>query len=147
MIIKVNRYGNGLDSTGGLLFVDNVHLGYTCEDQKQPGVKVQNETCIPVGRYRLKLRDAGGMNERYKAKYDFHKGMLHLQDVPNFTWIYIHVGNTDDHTSGCILVGRSATRSSRGEYTVGQSVDMYSDIYRLIYSAINSGEEVWVEVM
>ena len=147
MIIKVRRYGYGLDSTGGLLFVENVHIGYTCEDQRQPtGIKVQDETCIPSGRYQLKLRDAGGMNEKYKAKYPFHRGMLHLQDVPNFTWIYFHIGNTDDHTSGCILVGRSSYRGKNGEYTVGSSVGMYEELYKLIFAAINSGEEVWVEV-
>ena len=33
--------------------------------------------------------------------------MLHLQDVPNFTYILIHAGNTDEHTSGCLIVGES----------------------------------------
>jgi hypothetical protein len=34
-------------------------------------------------------------------------GMLHLQDVPNFTYILIHAGNTDEHTSGCLIVGET----------------------------------------
>ena len=28
----------------------------------------------------------------------FHKGMLHVQDVPGFEYILIHTGNTDEHT-------------------------------------------------
>ena len=146
MIIRVQRYGFGVDSTGGLLYLDGVHVGYTCEDERRP-VKVQNETCIPAGRYRVKLRDAGGMNERYKKRFNEHKGMLHLQDVPNFTWIYIHPGNTDDDTSGCILVGRSSTRLSNGEYIIGDSTEMYREIYKHCLLAFENSDQVWVEVV
>lgn len=147
MNIQVCRYGYGKDSTGGLLYVDGKHIGYTCEDQRQPGPKVQDETCIPYGKYRVLLRDAGGMNEKYRARFDFHRGMLHLQDVPDFTWIYIHVGNTDDHTSGCILVGKYATKQSDGEYTVGSSTVMYKELYEEVCKAIDNNEEVLVEVV
>ena len=145
MEILLERYGNGDDSTGGLLSVNGEHFCYTCEDEGRE-VKVQDETRIPPGRYEIKLRDAGGMNKRYKAKYKFHRGMLHLQNVPGFEWIYIHVGNTDDHTSGCILVGYSATISVR-EYTVGSSVAAYSDLYKLISEAIEKGERIHIEVV
>jgi len=30
-----------------------------------------------------------------------------LQDVPNFQYVYIHIGNDDDHTDGCLLVADS----------------------------------------
>ncbi len=33
--------------------------------------------------------------------------MLHIQDVPGFTYILIHTGNTDEHTSGCLIVGET----------------------------------------
>ena len=148
MKIKVERYGYGFDSTGGLLRVENVHIGYTCEDQRRPtGIKVQDETCIPAGRYEIKLRNSGGMNRRYKKRFVDHRGMLHLQDVPGFEWIYIHIGNNDDHTSGCILVGRTATRAPNGEYTVGRSVEAYTELYAICSAAIESGEKVFVEVL
>ena len=36
-----------------------------------------------------------------------HKGMLWVRDVPGFEYILIHTGNTDEHTSGCLIVGDS----------------------------------------
>ena len=41
-----------------------------------------------------------------QSKYgDMHKGMLWVRDIPGFEYILIHTGNTDEHTSGCLLVG------------------------------------------
>ena len=144
MNIKVQRYAHGKDSTGGILFVNGKFFGYTLEDEYRK-VKVPGETRIPEGIYPIKLRDAGGMNKRYAKKYGFHRGMLHLQDVPGFEWIYIHPGNTDDHTEGCILVGFSANQKKL-EGTIGRSVDAYSDLYNLILRAIDRGEDITMEV-
>lgn len=71
--------------------------------------KIYGETAIPAGTYELKLRNEGGMTARYYKRYpDMHRGMIWLQDVPNFTFVYIHVGNYPKDTYGCILVGNRA---------------------------------------
>ena len=81
------------------------HLCYTLEDEFRE-VKVSGETRIPAGTYELKIRTEGSLTKRYEARFpDFHEGMIWLQNVPNFKWIYIHCGNDDDDTDGCILVG------------------------------------------
>ena len=106
MQLSTQRYSDGGKSTLGLLFIDGAFNGYTLEDQHRD-VKVMHETRIPAGTYEIKLRTdvASSMNQRYAAKYPWFKGHLWLQDVPNFTYIYIHQGVTDEHSSGCILVG------------------------------------------
>jgi len=144
MKIEFKRDLFGKDSTGGICFVNGEKFGYSCEDETRE-VKVMHETCIPPGKYELRIRDAGGMNERYKKKYGFHKGMLHLLNVPGFEWIYIHVGNTDDDTSGCILIGKSRF-TQNGETVVHESVAAYEELYGLIQLALEWGEEIWVEV-
>ena len=107
MKLQVVRTQFGKDATNGLLFVNGVFENYTLEDQYQ-AVKVMHETCIPEGTYDIKFRTVGGFHEKYKKKYgNSHFGMLHLQDVPNFTYILIHAGNTDEHTSGCLIVGET----------------------------------------
>mgnify|MGYP007000376319 len=60
-----------------------------------------------------KFRTVGGFHTRTKARYDakygegWHLGMLELQDVPNFEFILVHSGNTDESTAGCYLVGNT----------------------------------------
>lgn len=143
MEIKLKRYSSRSDSTAGLLFVNDLFFCYTIEDQKQER-KVPGETRIPTGRYEIKFRDAGGMNERYKKKYSDHIGMLHLQDVPEFEWIYIHPGNNDDHTTGCILVGYGT--NFKVEHTVQRSVDAYQMLYTLCRLATDQGEQIHIIV-
>tara|TARA_R110002020_G_scaffold75639_1_gene192334 strand:- start:216 stop:569 length:354 start_codon:yes stop_codon:yes gene_type:complete len=107
MKYEVLRISSGKDSTSGMLFeVDNntrTFLAYTLEDE-QRDVKVWGETRIPAGTYKLKLREEGGFHNKYLNKYGeiFHKGMIHVQDVPGFEYILWHTGNTDEHTAGCL---------------------------------------------
>lgn len=144
MELKLLRYSSDADSTGGLLYMDGKFFCYTCEDEKRE-IKIKGETRIPDGIYKIKLRDAGGMTKRYAARYSFHRGMLHLQDVPGFDWIYIHVGNNDDHTEGCLLVGYGANRVD-DENQVMSSRLAYSDLYKMIVAAMDAGEEVSIEI-
>ena len=147
--LLLTRFSSGKEATLGNLF--NVtgteelqFLCYTLEDQYQD-VKVAKETRIPAGRYQIKLRDEGGMTQRYAKRFDFHRGMLHLQDVPNFKYIYIHTGNTDDHTDGCILVGDGQVSNviDRGQVTT--SVAAYRRLYETILGALSEGD-VWIRI-
>ena len=144
MKLRLDRYASNEDSTGGLLFVDDGFFCYTCEDEGRD-VKIKGETRIPAGTYRITLRNEGGMTKRYAKKYNFHRGMLWLRNIPGFEWVYIHVGNTEEHTDGCPLVGYGANRRS-GENSVSRSVDAYKDLYRLIIVAIDSGESIEIEI-
>lgn len=145
MKLKLQRYKNGKDSTGSLLFVDDSFFCYGLEDERRL-IKIAGETRIPAGIYEIKLRDEGGMTQRYAEKFDNHRGMLWLQDIPNFEWVYIHIGNDDDDTSGCILVGEQPSNASLEESTVFQSTSAYKRLYAIILEAIDAGERVFIEV-
>ena len=148
MKLEVLRFSSQSDSTLGLLFdVTNGRefLCYTLEDEYRTQ-KVYGETRIPAGEYEILLRTEGGHHEKYKAKFgDMHKGMLWLQDVPNFQWILIHIGNKDEDTAGCLLVGNSSTQNITEEGSIAASTSAYRRIYPLIAAVLEAGEKVTIK--
>ena len=146
MKLQVVRTQFGRDATNGLLFIDGLFECYTLEDQYQE-VKVMHETCIPEGTYDVKFRTVGGFHERYKKRYgNSHYGMLHLQDVPGFTYILIHAGNTDEHTSGCLIVGETQQDLDVSEDGfIGSSGKAYVKLYNKIAKQLLIGNPVTIE--
>ena len=134
---KKSTYGFLLDATKGIKF-----LCHTLEDPYQEK-KIYGNTRIPNGRYKIELREEGGMHKTYSYKYaDIHRGMLWLKDVPEFEYIYIHVLNTTNETKGCIGVGNGVPRDNQ----ISRSRFAYQIIYPLIAEAILLGEEVDIEI-
>jgi hypothetical protein len=141
MRLRLLRFASNEEATLGSVHIDTRFACFSLEDQRQPE-KVKSETRIPPGLYQIKLRAEGGMHEKYKTRYTDHRGMLWLQDVPDFEWIYIHTGNTDDHSAGCILVGDNALVG----FELAQSVQAYRRIYGFVSNAILAGEPVEILV-
>ena len=146
MKLQVVRTQFGTDATNGLLFVNGLFECYTLEDQYQ-AVKVMHETCIPEGTYDIKFRTVGGFHDKYKKRYgNDHYGMLHLQDVPNFTYILIHAGNTDEHTSGCLIVGETQQDLDLSDDGfIGHSGVAYSKLYKKVAKELLLGKSVTIE--
>jgi hypothetical protein len=72
--------------------------------------------------------------------------MLHITDVPNFEYILIHTGNTDEHTAGCLIVGDSQENNIVTENGwVGKSRNAYKRIYPLVAKALERGEKVMIK--
>ena len=149
MKLEVIRFSSQADCTHGLLFeltdVGRNFLCYTLEDERR-ALKVKGETRIPAGIYNIELRKEGGFHGRYSKKYpDIHIGMLHIVDVPNFEYILIHTGNTDEHTAGCLIVGDSQENNViLKDGFVGKSVNAYKRIYPRIAKAIEKGDSVTI---
>ena len=147
MKLNVIRHQFGKDATNGLLFIDGVFECYTLEDEVRD-VKVMSETAIPLGTYEIKFRNIGGFDTKYTTRYGstFHKGMLELQDVPNFKYILIHTGNTDSHTAGCLLLGETQQDLDKGkDGFVGGSGDAYKKMYPKVRDALLNKEKVTIE--
>ena len=146
MKLTVVRHQFGTDATNGMLFINDIFECYTLEDQYQ-AVKIINESCIPEGTYDIKFRKTGGFHAKYTERYkNAHYGMLHIQDVPNFTYILIHTGNTDEHTSGCLIVGETQQdlEISKDGF-IGSSTTAYKKMYAKVAGQLLQGKKVTIE--
>ena len=145
MLIKLTRLHSNENETIGKFEVDGEFICFALEDEYREE-KVYGETRIPEGIYKVKLRTEGRIHNKYK-KYEFHKGMLWLQDVPNFTYIYIHKGNTDKDTLGCLLTGDSLTwEGNKLKIGRGKSTPAYERLYKLVVeSAVN--DDLQIEII
>ena len=147
--LEVLRYSSGTDSTLGILSENGPtgreFLAYTLEDEFREE-KVSAETRIPEGTYDVKLRTTGGFNNRYSQKFGtpWHKGMLHVQDVPGFEYILIHTGNTDENTMGCLLVADSSQQNITKDGFIGASVDAYKRIYPELAQWLADGNKLTI---
>ena len=143
MLITVNRFASDNDSTISLISIDGQFQCFGLEDEYRAYKKI-NETRIPAGKYKVGVRTIGGFHGRYGGKFpDFHQGMLQVMDVPGFDYLLIHIGNTDDDTAGCLLVG-TGCYSQKGNMTIQASTAAYKRLYKkVIESAIK--DALWIE--
>ena len=82
------------DRTLGTLYLPN---GWFCHTLELPIKAMTNgKTCIPFGTYELRST----WSPRFK------RWLPQVMNVPGYSGIRIHAGNTPAHTSGCILVGQ-----------------------------------------
>ena len=106
--------------------------------------KIAGKTAIPTGRYRVVM----SYSKTYKRR------MPYLLNVPHFTGIMIHTGNSPDDTRGCILVGKAVRpqkpeeENPTGKATViGRLTDSritFNKLYELIKEAVKKGEEAFL---
>lgn len=139
--------GQGKTSSYGVLIHDNQHLCFIIEDEHRD-VKLDNETRIPKGKYSIKFREVDSpMTLKYRKKYpDFFTYHLELQNIENFEYVYIHVGNAESNTSGCLLTNTGVT-SKRGDWVGTESVKAFKEVYKLVAESLANGEEVSIEVL
>jgi len=141
MQLTLKRVRQGKNSTLSELYRDGIFQCYVLEDSIRDS-KIKGQTCIPIGSYRLGLNYWGGMNTAYKRRFpDIHQGMIEIKDIPNFSTVYIHIGNTHADTSGCLLLGTYFHKSTDGnDYEVYQSTQAYQELYSTVIEKVKKGE-------
>ncbi|TYR36345.1 hypothetical protein FXV77_10580 [Sphingobacterium phlebotomi] len=140
MEIHVKRIRQGKNSTLSELYIDGEFVCYGLEDLIREE-KIPGSTAIPAGRYKLAFNRYGSMNGRYKRWYPkFHKGMIELTGIPNFSYVYIHKGNTHANTAGCLLIGNTMRYDKNfGDYEVHQSEKAYKTVYKRLSAMMEKG--------
>ena len=93
--------------------------------------KIKGETAIPAGTYKITLE----MSPRFKRKLPL------LHDVPYFSGILIHRGNTAKDTHGCILVGENKVKGQ-----VINSTKAEVALMDILTKAVSKGDTIDIEV-
>jgi hypothetical protein len=148
MNLKTIRYGNSENSTPSLLMINGKFTCFVLEDEARK-VKVRGETRIPAGLYQVKFREVDSpltlkYRKRFPDDFTYH---LELQNVPGFQFVYMHIGNTDDDSDGCLLLGNQAYFNDvKQGFSIGQSTQAFLRVYKQVSDALNKGERVWIQI-
>jgi len=150
MNLILTRFSDNGKSTLGLLHHKETgkFLNYTLEDEFR-AVKVKGETRIPAGYYELKIRkEDTPLTVKHRTAYGtWFKYHIEVTNVPNFSGIYIHAGNTDDHTDGCLLVGNSQNNHHTVQNSpLTSSIDGTRRVYELVYPELEAGRKVYIQI-
>ena len=146
MKVNLHRINSNEHSTIGVLSINGKFVCFTLEDQQQDK-KVMHETRIPAGTYEITLRTVGGFHDRYSRLFpDIHKGSLWVRNVPGFEYILIHIGNTDNDSSGCILVGDTVTQNVSNRGSIADSTKAYKRLYPQIANVLSKGVKVYIQI-
>ena len=121
--------------TIGKMYINGEYFCDTLEDKVRTlnsiNDKIKGETAIPAGTYKITLE----MSPRFKRKLP----MLH--DVPYFSGILIHRGNTAKDTHGCILVGENKVKGQ-----VINSTKAEVALMDILTKAVSKGDTIDIEV-
>jgi len=155
MLVKVIRKWKKDTYTIGELLVDGVLICNTLEDKDRgltkdtdladiKAAKVYGETAIPSGVYDVVMDE---VSPKYRAVAWYNKNcrggrMPRIKDVPGFSGVLIHPGNTALDSYGCILVGKN---TAVGKVT--QSRDHFLKLYKLMAAAADSGDDIILQIV
>ncbi len=144
-MIKILRYSDNGDSTLGLTLIDGKFFCYTLEDEERE-IKIKGETRIPEGVYKLGIRQGlTPMTKKYQNRYDWFENHIENLHIPNFKYVYIHIGNYERDTAGCLLLGDAPNNNQIKKGKVGESTNAFKRFYEKIFPKLKAGEEILIE--
>jgi len=146
----LKRLNDNGKSTVGALYLENKRLfSWTLEDEHRD-VKVKGETRIPANTYELKIRkEDTPLTIKHRTSYGaWFKYHIEITGIPNFTGVYVHAGNDETHTDGCLLLGDTLLNNESFEKNnLANSTQAVERFYKLVYPIIDAGKEkVFIEI-
>lgn len=152
MILNLKRIAKQPNYTIGRLFINTEYFCDTVEDTDRSlksttplkeikSKKIQDKTAIPIGIYDITL-DVISPRFSQKKQYSFCQGKLpKLLDVPGYDGVLIHIGNSAEDSSGCILVGKNKQKGK-----VLESTTTFTKLYNILKQAKDRGEKICIEI-
>lgn len=152
MKVKVKRTYKGPLYSIGKMYVNDTYLCDTLEDKDRgltsqmsleeiKAKKVYGETAIPTGVYKLNMNT---VSPKFKDRSWAipYKGILpRLENVKGYEGVLIHVGNDQEATSGCILVGENRIKGK-----VINSTACFYALMTILLKARDIGESIEITI-
>lgn len=144
--LELIRFDHGDDYTHGILRIDGKFECFAVEDEHRDE-KVKGETRIPEGLYPLRFKEkTTPLTTKYRTRYPWFTWHLEICEIPNFTNIYLHVGNDDDDTDGCLCLGQTCDTKKPNGF-VGRSRQAYEAFYKKVSPWLREGAEVKIHAI
>jgi len=144
--IDILSYNDNGESTLDLLFWNGRWFCYALEDEARD-VKVAGETRIPRAMYTLGIREeVTPLTKKYRNRFEWFEFHIEILDVPNYDYVYMHIGNDADDTEACVLVGDDANNNNVGEGYIKNSTKAFERFYKMVYPKLKAGEMILIEL-
>jgi hypothetical protein len=116
MKLIVKRVAKKPKYTIGKLYIDGEYFCDTLEDtdrdldqsmteEEIASRKVYGKTAIPTGTYKITMNVVSPRFKNRSWAKPWNGKIPRLLDVPGYDGVLIHVGNTEQDCTGCLLVG------------------------------------------
>ena len=153
MILTLKRIYTCKEYTIGHLYVDGSYICDTLEDTDRmldssmsldqiAKIKVKGMTAIPTGRYKVLMNIVSPKYSKSKYYMNICKGRVpRLDNVPGYSGVLIHVGNTAADTEGCLLLGYNKVKGQ-----VINSKVAFERVYNKLSIAYSIGQSIYIDV-
>lgn len=153
MKLLLQRIYTSSNYTIGRLYADNIYICDTIEDvdrgldcnmplAKLQQLKIANVTAIPSGTYNILMNVISPKYSKSNYYMNICNGKVpRLDNVPAYSGVLIHCGNTAADSSGCILVGENKVKGQ-----VINSRKTFERLYKLLKEAYNKGEKITLTI-
>jgi len=129
------------ETTLGIMSIDSKPYAFVIEDEPRE-FKVKGETRIPAGKYKLALRKVESpLTLKYRKLFPWFTWHIQLMDVPDFKYVYVHIGNDEGDSDACQVIGFNA-HIKKADFRNSQSREAYKEFYEKVTPLLQQGIEV-----
>lgn len=146
--LELVRFQSENDFTHGFLRINGKFECFTLEDEMR-AVKIKGEKRIPEDFYKLAIRkELTPLTKRYRKRFpSWFKYHIEIIGIPDFDMVYVHIGNDDDDTGGCPLVGQTCDSTKSKNGWIGRSTQAFESFYKKIYPMLERGDDVKINII
>ena len=102
-----------------------------------------HKTAIPTGTYDITMNIISPRFSKRRFYQNLCKGRVpRILNVPGFDGILIHIGNTANDSSGCILVGKNTQVGK-----VLNSTATFTKLYNILDKADRAGDKITITIV